>query len=148
MKKLEKKIPPPLIFLAVGLLMWLLRSKTPSKQARHLAWLPLVTGIGLIGGAFFKFGQHKTTADPQALEKASALVTSGVYRYTRNPMYLGLSSLLEAWAWYLSSPLAGLGIPMFMAYIQYFQIRPEERALQANFGADYTRYKAKVRRWV
>ena len=76
------------------------------------------------------------------------LVTSGVYRYTRNPMYLGMACLLLAWAVYLQNPLALLGVPLFMAYITQFQIKPEERMLVKLFGDAFIRYRQQVRRWL
>ncbi len=79
---------------------------------------------------------------------ASSLVSSGVYRFTRNPMYLGLSVTLLGWAMFLSNPLALLAVPLFVLYINRFQIDPEERVLSSLFGAEYAAYKEKVRRWL
>ncbi len=79
---------------------------------------------------------------------ASSLVSSGVYRFTRNPMYLGLSVTLLGWAMFLSNPLALLAVPLFVLYINRFQINPEERVLSSLFGAEYAAYKEKVRRWL
>jgi protein-S-isoprenylcysteine O-methyltransferase Ste14 len=75
-------------------------------------------------------------------------VVSGPFRFTRNPMYLGLTSLLFAWATYLGSPLAVLGPVAFVLYITRFQIMPEEQAMAAKFGADYEAYRKTVRRWI
>ena len=82
---------------------------------------------------------------PQA---ASSLVIVGVYKLTRNPMYLGLSLVLLGWAVFLWSAWALLGPIVFIAYISRFQIAPEERVLATLFGAEYSAYKAKVRRWL
>ncbi len=79
---------------------------------------------------------------------ASSLVSSGVYRFTRNPMYLGLSVTLLGWAVFLSNWLALLAVPVFVLYINRFQIDPEERVLSSLFGAEYAAYKEKVRRWL
>ncbi len=81
-------------------------------------------------------------------EAASSLVVTGIYKVTRNPMYVGLSFLLLAWAVFLWSAWALLGPLVFLAYIFRFQIAPEERALATLFGADYSAYKARVRRWL
>jgi protein-S-isoprenylcysteine O-methyltransferase Ste14 len=79
---------------------------------------------------------------------ASSLVTGGVFRFTRNPMYLSLLLYLLAWAAYLSNWLALLFVPVFVLYINELQIKPEERALSALFGAEYASYKGRVRRWL
>jgi protein-S-isoprenylcysteine O-methyltransferase Ste14 len=86
--------------------------------------------------------------NPIKASAASSLVTSGVYRYTRNPMYLGLSVTLMAWAVFLSNLLALVAVPLFVLYISRFQISPEERVLSSLFGAEYAAYKEKVRRWL
>ena len=78
----------------------------------------------------------------------SSLVTDGVFRLTRNPMYLSLVLYLLGWAAYLSNWLALLLVPMFVLYINELQIKPEERALSALFGAEYASYKTDVRRWL
>jgi protein-S-isoprenylcysteine O-methyltransferase Ste14 len=76
------------------------------------------------------------------------MVTSGVYRHTRNPMYLGMLCLLGAWAAWLGNAAALLGLPAFVAYMNRFQIAPEERALAQRFGAAFDAYAARVRRWL
>ena len=81
-------------------------------------------------------------------EQASTLVTSGVYRFTRNPMYVGILLLLAAVAAHLGSVLALLGLPAFVFWIGRFQIAPEERALRAKFGSAYDDYTRAVRRWL
>jgi len=73
---------------------------------------------------------------------------AGIYRFTRNPMYVGLALVLLGWAALLSSPWALLGPLVFVLYINRFQIAPEERVLSAKFGAAYTEYIARVRRWL
>lgn len=81
-------------------------------------------------------------------DKASALVITGVFRVTRNPMYLGLLLFLIGWAILLAHPVAALVVPAFVAYIDRFQIRPEEAALTDRFGARYKEYARTVRRWL
>ena len=76
------------------------------------------------------------------------MVSTGIYRVTRNPMYLGLSLVLVAWAVFLSSAWALLGVAAFVLYMDRLQIAPEERALSKLFGSEYTAYRAKVRRWL
>jgi protein-S-isoprenylcysteine O-methyltransferase Ste14 len=86
--------------------------------------------------------------NPTKPSATSSLVTNGVFRFTRNPMYLSLLLYLVAWAVYLANWLALLLVPVFMLYITRFQIKPEERALSAQFGPEYASYKARVRRWL
>jgi protein-S-isoprenylcysteine O-methyltransferase Ste14 len=112
--------------------------------ATGLAFLAAV--IALAGVVAFR--ANKTTVNPLKPGAASAVVSSGVYRYSRNPMYLGLLLALAAWAIYLSNALAALFLPAFVAYMNQFQIRPEERALLAKFGPAFSQYLAAVRRWV
>lgn len=99
-------------------------------------------------GALVEFRRADTTTNPHKPESARTLVTSGVYRWTRNPMYLGLSFLLLGWAIELGT-LGALAGPLFFAVlIQYVQIRPEEHALRARFEEDYAYYCGRVNRWL
>ncbi len=94
------------------------------------------------------FRASRTTINPLKLDHASALVTGGVYRVTRNPMYVGVMLLLLAWGIYLSSLLSLAGLPVFVMYITRFQIQPEERVLRNIFGEKYSSYEKRVRRWL
>ena len=109
--------------------------------------------VALIGGFFcvagvVSFRRAKTTVNPLKPETTSALVTSGIYQVSRNPMYVGFALFLVAWAVYLSSPWALVGVVGFVQYIDRFQIQPEERALAVLFAAEFERYKNSVRKWV
>ena len=108
----------------------------------------VVIGLSISISGMVSFRRAKTTINPSKPSAASSLVTSGVYRYTRNPMYLGLSVTLMAWAVFLSNLLALVAVPLFVLYISRFQISPEERVLSSLFGAEYAAYKEKVRRWL
>jgi len=153
MRGLELKIPPPIVALLVAVAMWAI-----ALTATRIEMTPLVrfgaalvfaiagVGIGILGVIGFRHA--RTTVNPMKPEAASSLVTSGVYRFTRNPMYLGLCLVLVAWALFLSSPSAFLGPILFIFYINRFQIAPEETALSAIFGEEFAAYKAKVRRWI
>ena len=90
----------------------------------------------------------ETPLDPVHIDRASTLVTSGVYRVTRNPMYLGLTVLLLAWAVFLAAPWTLLGPVVFALFISRFQIAPEEHAMREKFGVQYEAYAARVRRWL
>ena len=84
---------------------------------------------------------------PRAPERSSRLVTGGVYRFSRNPMYLALALFLLAWALWLGNGAALVWPALFAAYLTRFQIVPEERALAAKFGQEYAQYCRRVRRW-
>jgi protein-S-isoprenylcysteine O-methyltransferase Ste14 len=109
--------------------------------------------IAVIGFAFGVSGvrairRARTTISPIKPEAATSLVTSGVYRFTRNPMYLGLGFALLAWAVFLSSAWAFLGPVAFVLFTNRFQIAPEERVLSKLFGPTFAEYQSKVRRWL
>lgn len=103
----------------------------------------LLSGVS----AIFK---HKTIIHPnrEALPRATALETTSVFRYSRNPIDVGMTIMLLAWAIRLENRLSALGIVIFVVFITLYQIKPEEEALEKLFGADYLRYKQQVRRWV
>jgi protein-S-isoprenylcysteine O-methyltransferase Ste14 len=96
----------------------------------------------------FSFRRAGTTVNPMKPETSSSLVTSGIYKLTRNPMYLGFLLILLGWAVFLSSILAFLFLPAFIVYMNHFQIEPEERALATLFGQAFAAYKARARRWL
>jgi protein-S-isoprenylcysteine O-methyltransferase Ste14 len=133
--------------------MWGLSRVTPLLQVPADIRLGAAALIALAGMAFtvsgmLAFRRARTTINPTTPEKSSALVFSGVYRITRNPMYVGLAGVLVAWAVFLASPWALLGPLAFVLYIGRFQIGPEERALEKLFGSEYAAYRARVRRWL
>ena len=149
---LNNKIPPPVVCLVVATAMWLTASSSPAIDLGDALRMALAILFGVIGLVmallgFKAFGEAKTTINPVKIDAASSLVTTGVYRYTRNPMYLGLTFLLVAWAVYLAAPMTLLGPMAFVLYITRFQIIPEERALSRIFGQPYDDYCARVRRW-
>lgn len=100
-----------------------------------------ILGVGV-------FRRAKTTVNPMKPECASSLVSSGIYRRTRNPMYLGFLLILLGWAVYLSNAFAFACTAGFCLYLDRFQIRPEEQALESRFGQDFNDYKSRVRRWI
>jgi protein-S-isoprenylcysteine O-methyltransferase Ste14 len=113
-----------------------------------LALLLAIAGLAFAIAGVVAFRRAGTTVDPTRPGAASAMVTSGVYRISRNPMYLGFLLLLTAWAVRLSHPVAFAFLPAFALYMNRFQIRPEERALAERFGADAAGYFRSVRRWL
>lgn len=153
MNALELKIPPPIIALLLASAMWGISLVTPllelSSPARIAASVTIaVLGAGFDIAAVILFFRRRTTINPMKPAKTSALVVSGVYTVTRNPMYVGLLFFLVAWAVYLTSAWALAGPLVFMLYINRFQIEPEERTLLKKYGNSYKAYKSSVRRWL
>lgn len=153
MKSLNNTIPPPLLALIFAAIMWGIAAITPNLGLTGSAnlWLALGfigSGVGVCLAGVVSFRFAKTTVNPLKPDTASTLVTAGIYQYTRNPMYLGFSLSLVGWALYLSSLWAMTGVGAYMLFIQNFQIKPEEAALQTLFGDDFKHYQQKVRRWL
>lgn len=115
---------------------------------RLIAGLVFLLGLACALAGVIGFRRAATTVNPTAPEQSSAIVQSGIYQYSRNPMYLGFLMALAAWALLLSHIVAFLLLPGFIAYMNRFQILPEERALLGKFGADFSAYKTSVRRWL
>jgi protein-S-isoprenylcysteine O-methyltransferase Ste14 len=150
---LELKVPPVVVVFVTAALMWAAAMFTPALSqpfgARYLAagfLFLLGLLISLLGVTSFK--RAKTTVNPLTPQSASSLVTSGIYQRTRNPMYLGFLLALVGWCVFLSNVAAFVFLPLFILYMNRFQIRPEERALAALFGDEFVRYRSKVRRWL
>ena len=153
MASLELKVPPPLVALCLAACMWGAATVAtvgaiPFQIRVMGSVLLLVLGQAVAVAGMVAFRRAKTTINPTAPGKATALVASGIYRYTRNPMYLGWLITLLAWSVFLASPVAIVFVPLFVLYINRFQIAPEERALVSLFGAEYAAYSNKVRRWL
>jgi protein-S-isoprenylcysteine O-methyltransferase Ste14 len=153
MKTLELKVPPPAVALCLGFLMWLLPAWGGLLDWNYstrltLAVLLVLLGQGISVSGMVAFRRAKTTINPVKADAATSLVSSGIYRITRNPMYVGLFITLLAWAAFLGKPAALLVLPLYVAYIHRFQILPEERILTQLFGAEYTAYQQRVRRWL
>ena len=150
---LELKVPPVAVVLVFGVAMWLVSVNVPSL-AIGSPWRIVVAaalaGAGLVTSviAVVAFRKARTTVNPTRPDTTSALVTSGVYGLSRNPMYVGILLALTGWAVFLSHTLAFAFLPAYVAYMNRFQISPEERALSANFGSEFVAYKQSVRRWV
>lgn len=147
------KVPPVVQVLVAGALAWGLREHLPVWQFDDTlvtvgAWIACIAGAGFLAVALNIFRIHKTTFDPLNPSKALKLVVSGIYRITRNPMYVGLAFLLLGWCLYLWDVIAFLAIPLFVLSMNHLQIKAEESALQDNFGDDYLRYTQRVRRWL
>jgi protein-S-isoprenylcysteine O-methyltransferase Ste14 len=153
MRALELKFPPVAQFVAAAALMWLLALLAPFAglpiPARLLLASLVLLAAGLVGLASVRtFARAGTTVNPLRPESASQLVAHGIYRYSRNPMYLALLLALLAWGVLLANALALAVIPGFVVAMNRLQIEPEERALAAIFGQDFEGYRRRVRRWL
>ena len=150
-------IPPPVIGLLFGLAMWLLARGASDLTGDYAVALPgqaqaaaLIAGAGLAVdlvsiAAFFR---RRTTVNPLTPSKTNALVIDGFYRFSRNPMYLGILMILIGWGLWLGNILNLVLLGLFIWVINELQIKPEEKALREKFGAEYDAYCKRVRRWI
>jgi protein-S-isoprenylcysteine O-methyltransferase Ste14 len=153
MRLLELRVPPVALFMVAALAMGGAASVSGewrvSFPGQLLAASVLLLAAGLVGLASVRaFARHETTVNPLRPERASRLVATGIYRYSRNPMYLSLLLALAAWATWLGSVAAAVVLPVFVWVMNRWQIRPEERALAALFGDEFEAYRRRVRRWL
>jgi protein-S-isoprenylcysteine O-methyltransferase Ste14 len=156
LRPLEARVPPPVWTLLAGAAMawadarWPLYDVGGTGAERPLAMAGVaagVLGLGIAADSLRRFVAARTTWHPTHPQRASALVIEGPYRYTRNPMYLGLLLMLVGWGLWLGSVAALAVVPAWMALLTRLQIEPEERALLERFGGDYAQYRDSVRRW-
>ena len=153
MRLLEHTIPPPVVAGAIALVMGAVLPipslwNSPLRPATVVALVLAVVGVSFDLLGLLAFFQVRTSINPLRPDKASVLVTRGIYRVTRNPMYVGLLFLLTAWAVFLASPWAWAGPGLFVVTMNRLQIAPEERVMRAKFGKDFEDYAARVRRWL
>lgn len=146
-------LPPPAIVAIVGTLMWLSEQWLVHWSVRFvsqqvLVLLLVVFGLVLMALAAWQLRQANTTLLPFVPEQTRQLVTWGIFRYTRNPIYVGDLLLLLAWAVWLGNGVVLIWLPAFIGYMNKVQIAAEERALAVKFGGDYQEYCRKVRRWL
>jgi protein-S-isoprenylcysteine O-methyltransferase Ste14 len=150
---LELKVPPDVVWLAAAALMWLASALTPTfalplSLRIAAAVLFAILAVWTIIAARVTLGRAQTTWQPTSPERTSSLVTTGAYRFSRNPIYLGMLLGLVGWALLLASPLALIVSGGFALYVDRFQIGPEERTLSTLFGREYREYVTHVRRWL
>jgi len=149
---LELKVPPVALVFLFGALMWLVSAYSVFTFAlpwrSTVAALLCTVGVAIILSGVWSFRRAKTTVNPLTPDATTTMVTSGIYRFTRNPMYLGFLLVLTGWAFYLSNLLAFALLPPFVWYLNRLQIVPEERVLGAKFPQAFTAYKTSVRRWI
>lgn len=153
LKSLETKIPPPMLAALFMFGMWLIDQNILGSVLDETVRLSVA--IGLASFAILSsvlgvvaFVKAKTTTNPLQPERAGTLVTTGIYQYTRNPMYLGFLCLLLAWGVFLANGFSLILAILFVPVMNLLQIIPEERAMELNFREHYITYKARVRRWL
>jgi len=153
MHKLETKIPAPVLAVAIAAVMKLYAGIAEISFDTSPILVEIGVRLNQLSGviallAFASFALARTTINPLDPSRASTLVTGGIYRITRNPMYLSLLLLLIAYAVRLGSWAVWTGPILFAAYVTRFQIIPEEKILEAKFGAAFIAYKNRTRRWI
>ena len=148
---MKTKIPPPILALVMIVLIYLssffIESTTFNYQG-SLSLLVLILGLACAIPSFKLFARYKTTISPLKPSDATALVTEGMYRYSRNPMYLGLLLLTIASTIWFGTWFGIIINILFIFLINFLQIIPEEEALLEIFGEEYEEYKNNVRRWI
>ena len=148
---MKTKFPPPLVALMFGFLIKYTKNIFPVIEIKNeivLGSFIIISGLIIILAAIISFKKNKTTITPLKPSKATKLIVNGVYKFSRNPMYLGLLLVLFGVSTMLN-PIGGLFfIPLFILYLNYFQIIPEENAMIQLFKGEFLKYKRKVRRWI
>lgn len=153
MQALELKAPPPLVMLLLVVGMYFASVAAPAMHYTFALRLPSGVLLGLAGLAVSvaglkAFRRHRTTVNPLQPGRATELVCDGIFRWTRNPMYLGMVMMLGGWALYLANGVALLGPVVLFAWLTRFQILPEERALRHKFAGAFDDYARRVGRWL
>lgn len=149
---LQLRVPPVAWIAICGGLMWLLDRTVPLPQVigppfHRAGWALIAAGAGIIVAAILQFRRAHTTVDPTRPARASALVRTGIFGYSRNPMYLGMAIGLSGWALLLGSLGPWFVVALFVPLLTWLQIKPEEAVLGTLFGRDYADYCAHVGRW-
>lgn len=151
--RLECKVPPPIYMLLFSTIAYLLFVYAPLYTLRNASWkiggwAIIALGFIVIVTAAIQFKSSNTTLSPVSPKSTSVIVVSGIYRFSRNPMYLGMLFILSGWVLALGGLSGVIVVPLFIMTITKFQILPEERALQESFGDQFLLYKNNVRRWL
>ena len=148
---MSNKIPPPIVTLFFGLCIYLSRPYFPEFSfsiLNSLSTISFVLGIAVFATAVSSFKRQNTTVNPISIEKASSLVVNGVFKYSRNPMYLGMLFILLGLTFKFNL-IGGLFFTsIFMLFITIFQIKPEEIAMEKLFDQEWKNYTKNVRRWL
>ena len=148
---MSNKIPPPIVTLFFGLCIYLSRPYFPEFSfsiLNSLSTISFVLGITVFVTAVSSFKRQNTTVNPISIEKASSLVVNGVFKYSRNPMYLGMLFILLGLTFKFNLIGGLLFTSLFMIFISKFQIKPEEAAMEKLFDQEWKDYIKNVRRWL
>jgi protein-S-isoprenylcysteine O-methyltransferase Ste14 len=153
LERLELRVPPLVTGFIAAALMWLLSTNLPEFRFPFPARRLLAACISIAGAIIsalgvYSFRRSKTTVNPMKPASTTSLVVSGIYAISRNPMYLGFLLLLTAWAIFLSNVIAVAVLPLFILYMNRFQIEPEEKVLASLFRQEFAQYRSHVRRWL
>jgi protein-S-isoprenylcysteine O-methyltransferase Ste14 len=153
MRSLELRIPPLALLAACAIGMTVAayalpaaRVDVPAKPFLAIAFASAGVMVAVAGVVAFR--RSKTTVNPLTPDQSSSLVTTGIYHFSRNPMYLGFLLILAGWSVWLANWAAALFLPAFVVYMNKFQIEPEERVLKEKFGPQFAGYAKGVRRWL
>ena len=148
---MKNKIPPPIVTFFFGLCIYFSQEYFPEFNLEFLTILSYIlyfAGLNVLILAVRLFKKQNTTVNPIKIDNASSLVTSGVFKFSRNPMYLGMVMILFGLALMFNLVGGIFFVLLFMIYITKFQIRPEEEVMERLFGEDFIKYKHKVRMWL
>ena len=148
---MHNKIPPVIVTALCGLTIYLSRFFFPTYHHTAVDVVGAVLfllGTATMGAAILSFKKHQTTVNPLHPEKAASLVISGMFKYSRNPMYLGMLLMLLSATLMFNLVGGAFVVWMFVIFITKFQILPEEVALETHFGRAFVDYKTTTRRWV
>ena len=148
---IKTKFPPPLVALTFGFLINYTKNIFPKIEVKNefiFGSFMIISGLIIILSAIILFKKYQTTITPLNPSNATKLITDGIYKFSRNPMYLGLLLVLLGVSIILN-PIGGLFlIPLFILYLNFFQIIPEENAMVDLFKDEFLDYKKNVRRWI
>jgi protein-S-isoprenylcysteine O-methyltransferase Ste14 len=148
---LNTKIPPPIVAILFAVLIFYFSDSFAYVDLPFKIYISLffvLLGFFITFSSARNFKKKETTVNPIKPEEASQLVTDGFFKITRNPMYLGMLLFLLGLSIYNGLIVGLVFLPLFVGYITFFQIIPEERAMIKIFGEDYKAYMKKVRRWI
>lgn len=150
---MRNKIPPPIVaivtaLLMLGVSMMLPEAKFNLPYANVFGGIFVILSIVIMAAGILEFRKASTTINPLIPDSASELVSSGIFHYSRNPMYLGMAGILAGIFFFLGNFASALIIPLFISFIYQFQIKPEEEAMKKLFSSSFEDYCHNVRRWV
>ena len=145
---LDTKIPLTIVTIITLTIIYLFDLKEYNLNNDVITVVILFIGIIFILSAVIQFVNRKTTVNPTKPYKTTSLVITGVYKITRNPMYLGMLLIIISFAFYKASIISLILIPFFIFFINKFQIEPEEFEMRKKFGKEYEDYCKKVDRWI